>query len=307
MSKGVALAVLFFFVSLLWPDFLLSEQIIIDSDEQFHFAKRLMERREYQLAVAEFERFIHFFPNDDKAPKARCLVGVCYLHKKEYESARKVFADVCKIYPDSAVAEQALFLIGESYYKQSVQKEARRYFKMVLDQHPEPGLTNAATYRIGWSYMHANKWRDASEAFTLVEESSPLYASSQDLSRRSQQGEDLPRKHPTAAGVAAAIIPGLGHAYCSRYRDALISFLLNGLFIWAAAESFDQDHDILGGILGFLETGWYSGNIYSAVNCAHKHNRRVRDNYRKSLSDNLDLELFTTSQVYPALALKIRF
>lgn len=307
MSKGFRLVFLSVLVSLLRPATLLSGQIIIDSNVQFHLAIKLMERNEYHLAVAEFERFIHFFPEDEKLPRALYLIGACYLNGKEYESARKVFGNVCKAYPNSAIAGQALFLIGESYYRQGIQEEAKCYFKMVLDQYPEPGLTSAATYRLGWSYMQANKWRDASETFKVVEESSPLYANSQDLSRQSLKGEHLPHKYPTAAGVTAAIIPGLGHAYCNRYRDGLMAFLLNGLFIWAAVESFDQDHDVLGGIISFLELGWYSGNIYSAVNCAHKHNRKVRNDYRKSLSDKLDLELFTTRQAYPGLALKIRF
>ncbi|MBW1888502.1 MAG: hypothetical protein JRI52_09165 [Deltaproteobacteria bacterium] len=155
--------------------------------------------------------------------------------------------------------------------------------------------------------MRKDRWQEASEAFKVVEEKSPLYASSQDLSLKSLKGETLPRKDPTSAGILAAILPGLGHVYGERYRDGMVAFLLNGLFIWAAVESFDQDHDVLGGILTFLEAGWYSGNIYSAVNCAHKYNRKIRNEYRKGLPDQLDLNLFTTREGHLGLALKFDF
>ena len=40
------------------------------------------------------------------------------------------------------------------------------------------------------------------------------------------------------------------------------------------------DVPVLGGILLFFEAGWYGGNIYNAVNTAHKTNRR---HYRSKL------------------------
>jgi len=76
-----------------------------------------------------------------------------------------------------------------------------------------------------------------------------------------------------------AIIPGAGHLYCERKKDALISFLLNGAMIYAAYEAFDHDLDVIGGIITFFELGFYSGNIYSAVNSAHKYNRNEKSKF----------------------------
>jgi hypothetical protein len=70
---------------------------------------------------------------------------------------------------------------------------------------------------------------------------------------------------------------------------------VNGLFIWAAVQAFQSDQDVLGGILTFIELGFYSGNIYSAVNAAHKYNRKVRNDFRGNLKDRLDLNLFAGS------------
>jgi TolA-binding protein len=292
---------------LLQPAISLSGQIIINSDDQFQFAHLLMERGEYQRAAGEFERFIHFFPEDEKVPKARLLIGMSYLKGKAYESARRALDKVRKDYSERPIAGEALFLIGESYYRQGVSGEARYYFERVTKLYPESKLKNAALYRLGWSRMQTNEWRDASETFKMVEESSGLYASSQDLSKESLKGEQLPYKSPAVAGTLAAIIPGLGHVYNNRYRNGMVAFLLNGLFIWAAVESFDEDLEVLGGILAFLELGWYSGNIYSAVNATHKTNRKVRNDFRRSLPDKLNINLFTSREGHLGLALKINF
>jgi TolA-binding protein len=297
----------FIFLLLCIPECVLAKQIVIDSDDQFRFAYEYMEKMEYLKAIREFERLIYFFPHDNIVPRVQYLIGFCYLKGKEYESARKAFQHVYKTYSQRPIAGKALFLIGESYYIQGVSDEAERYFTKVIEGDLPSELKDKALYRLGWSRMRANRWQEASEIFSRVGKTSPLYDHSLDLSKKSLQGEQFPGKNPKAAGVMAAIVPGLGHAYCKRYKDGIVAFLLNGIFIWAAVESFDQGNNVLGGILVFFELGWYTGNIYSAVNSAHKYNRKVRKDFRKSLTDRLDLDLFITRNNERGIALSIRF
>ena len=282
-------------------------RIIIDSDEQFDFARSVMDGKDYDRAVVEFERFIHFFPEDSQVPKARYLIGVCHLKGRRYDAAREVFSRIATSDPPGPFEGNALFLIGESYYEQGVYTEAARYFTRVIEKHAEPDLKNAALYRLGWTRMNADRWKDASHIFEAVEEKSPLYGSAQRLAAESLKGEDLPQKNPATAGALAAVLPGLGHAYVSRYKDATIAFLVNGLFIWGAVQSFHQDQYVVGGILTFLEVGWYTGNIYSAVNVTHKHNRKVRNDFRNRLEDRLDFNLFTAKEGQVGVALTFKF
>ena len=305
MNRCLSLFLSLVFIFLLHPASALSVQITIDSEEQFQFARQTMERGEYMRAVAEFERFIHFFPKDKEVPQAQYLIGFCYLRAKEYDLARKALEDVYKSYSERPVAGKALFLMGESYYRQGLQKEAQEYFRKVIETYPHLDVKHAAQYRLAWSRMKADQWREASEAFMMVEKDSPLYPNSQDLAELSLKGETLPYKKPATAGVLA-IVPGLGHLYCERPKDALVAFLLNGLTIWAAIEAFDEDLQVLGSLLLLLEVGWYAGNIYSAVNCAHKYNRKVRNDFRRNLPDRLNLNLFTTKGGL-GLAFKMHF
>ncbi|MFZ7113184.1 MAG: tetratricopeptide repeat protein [Desulfatiglandales bacterium] len=282
-------------------------QITIESEEQFAYACTLMEREAYDRAVDEFERFTYFFADDEKVPEARYMMGLCRFRAGQYEAAREICLDLQRDFPTSPIGGKALILMGETYYAQGAFAEADRYFKMVVERFPGLEIKNGALYRLGWSRMQRDQWCEASETFKEVSPESPLFTSAKRLSEESRLGEELPYKVPAAAGVMAGVLPGLGHAYCERYKDGLVALLLNGLFIWAAYESFEQDQEVLGGILTFLELGWYTGNIYSAVNCAHKHNRAVRNKYRQSLLDRFDLSLFSMGGRDLGLALRLEF
>jgi len=285
----------------------LAEERVLDSSAQFDYAHSCMERGQYQRAIAEFDRFIHFFPNERRIPLARHLIGICYLKDGKYEDARTVFVQTVRHNPDSPFAGKALLLTGESYYQEGTYKRAASLFGEVSKTAPSSEVRNAARYRLGWTRMQENQWREASQEFKEVDPSDPLYPSAASLSSESLKGESLPYKDPVYAGVMAGILPGLGHVYVSRYKDALVAFLLNGLFIWATVESFHQDHNVLGGILAFFEAGWYAGNIYSAVNVTHKWNKKVRDDFRKRLIDRFDIHLLTSHKRPAGLALSFRF
>lgn len=284
-----------------------TNQIIINSTDQFDFARNCMERGQYERAVAEFERFIHFFPDNPQVPTARCLMGICYMKDRRFETAREIFLEIVRSEPGPQLVGRALLLTGESYYMQGIFAEAAHYLEKVIEGYSQLELRNAALYRLGWVRMQEGRWSDASETFSKVKADSTFFTSSMELSKQSLGGLELPSKKPGCAGTLAAMVPGLGHVYVSRYRDAAVAFVLNGLFIWATVESFRQDHEVLGGILAAIELGWYTGNIYSAVNCTHKYNRKTREDFRNGLEDQFNLNLFVADKNSIGLALTLRF
>lgn len=282
-------------------------QITLDSEDQFGFARYCMETGEYYRAIGEFERFIYFFPNHEQVPEAQYSIGVCYVMGAKYDSARTVLMEVYTKHVELPLGGKALFLMGETYYRQGALDEAEQYFRKVIYDYDQIELRNAALYRLGWSRMKMDQWQDATRFFLDIDEKSNLYGQSVRLSTEALKGDELPQKSPTTAGIMATVIPGMGHVYCGRPKDGLVAFLVNGLFIWAAVESFEHDQDVLGGVLTFLEVGWYSGNIYSAVNCAHKYNRKVKEDFRKGLSERMDLNLFSSRDGYLGLSMRVMF
>jgi tetratricopeptide (TPR) repeat protein len=283
-----------------------AKEITINSEEQLEFVLILIQKDHYEEAVYELQRFMFFFPSDPHVPRVIFLMGLCQVQLRRFDEARKTLLQVIRSYPEDSVAVKALFLIGESHYRQGAPEKAEPYFTKVIENYPKSDLRNLALYRLGWTQMDLSRWEEASEFFKKVESTSPFYVSSQALARASLEGDMLPQKDPTTAG-ALAVLPGLGHLYVGRKRDATIAFVLNGLCIWAAVEAFRQDHYALGGILTFIEIGFYSGNIYSAVNVAHKHNRQVKKRFLNSLGDRLDINLLAGRQNPLGFAITWRF
>jgi hypothetical protein len=307
MGKGFHIILMMGVLTISMADRGRCEQVTLDSEDQFGFAHWCMDQGEYYRAVGEFQRFCYLFPENKRIPEARLLMGVCYLRGAQYESARTVLEGVYRSYPEQTIGGQALFFFGETYYRQGAFHEAESYFQKVIEDYPGSELENAALYRLGWGRMKMDQWQDAALFFKEVGPDSGLYGQSLSLSNEALRGERLLQKNPATAGVMAALVPGMGHVYCGRAKDGVVAFLVNGLFVWAAVESFEHDQDVLGGILAFLEIGWYSGNIYSAVNCAHKYNRKVKDDFRKGLSERLDLNLFFSRQGHVGLSMQVRF
>jgi TolA-binding protein len=285
----------------------LPASVVIDDAAQFHFAMELMDKGDFARAVLEFERFTHFFPENARVPQARTLKGVCFMKAGRYEEAREVFLRLLKTHERGLFAQKALFLMGESYYQQGISGEAEYYFNKLLKEFPDSSLRNAALYRLGWTKIQKNEWKAASQIFMGAENTSPYYPGAMALARASLKGEALPLKSPNLAGGLAAVLPGLGHAYVGRYRDGGVAFIVNALFIWAAVEAFHQDQHVLGGMLTFLELGWYSGNIYSAVNATHKYNRKVCRDFRSRLKDDLDLKILLTPDRQVGLTVNFHF
>jgi TolA-binding protein len=307
MKSCVLSFLVLFLLALLPPAAGRCASILIDSDEQFRFAREQMQNGEYERAIGEFERFLYFFPEDARVPKARYFMGLSYLAAGKFDKARRVLRAVYETYPEASVADRSRFLIGEAYYRQGEFEAAERQFHLVIHQSTDRVAVDAAMYRVGWTRLYQDRWKDASETFARVTGESPFFASAQHLSVKSLEGESLPFKDTATAGVLAGIVPGMGHVYCERYRDGLIAFLVNGLFIWAALEAFEEDVDVLGGMLVFMELGWYTGNIYSAVNSAHKFNKRGRDRFRRGLTDVLDIGLLASKQGHLGLLFRVSY
>ena len=266
-------------------------RITLDSDQMLRYALVLIEEGDYDVALGELKRFLHFFPQEQEIPLVKYYTGICYMEKGDNEKARKIFLELARVYNDPLIRSGAFYFSGETCYRQGAFREAEYYYSKALMARPQGQIRRASLYRLGWARMKQDKWNAASEAFRGIEGDDKLAEMAGSLAEASLEGKILMQKAPAGAAVLAAVIPGLGHAYVKRYRDAGISFLLNGLFIWASIESFRRDHDVLGGMLSFLELGWYSGNIYSAVNVTHKYNRKIREQYRFSLKEGLKIRI----------------
>jgi hypothetical protein len=111
-------------------------------------------------------------------------------------------------------------------------------------------------------------------------------------------------KRPWVGGVLG-MVPGMGYAYSGEWGNMARSMILNGLFMWAMAETAIDDEWALFGVCTFLELTWYTGSIYGGIDAAHRHNRERMEGTVRAVQGDGEAEVETGA--LPVVRLKFRF
>jgi tetratricopeptide (TPR) repeat protein len=248
------------------------QEKVLDPDSQFQFAEQYFEKGEYYRAIGEYERFIYFFSESPHIELVKYKIGLSCLQGERYQQAIEAFQAVIDEYQDTEYALKSYLGKSKAYVLLGRYDTALTSLNNLITIGRDREIRDEAYYQKGWVYLEMGQWQRARENLEEISDQDrdryPIENIIHDIETRTP----LKQKNPTTAGVLA-IVPGAGHLYCGRPRDALISFLLNGAMIYAAYEAFDEDLDGIGVVIAFFELGFYSGNIYSAVSSAHKYNR----------------------------------
>jgi tetratricopeptide (TPR) repeat protein len=264
--------------------------LIIDADRQYDFAESYFKAQDYAEAIGEYRRFLFFFPQAPRAAAALFKIGFSQFETAKYTDAVRTFTEITHKFPDTDWSRDAYFKISESYLKSGVMAQAITTLSDFLDIAKDDEIRDEIYYRMGWIFVAGADWPLAEAAFAKITQANRDAYRLDNLEEVLSHADKLPRKSPKTAGVLA-ILPGAGHLYCGRPKDALVSFVINAGLILAAVEAFDNDLPILGGVITALELGFYSGNIYSAVNSAHKFNRTTIHAFINQLTRNLKVNL----------------
>jgi TolA-binding protein/TM2 domain-containing membrane protein YozV len=263
----------------------------IDSKKQFDFAERLFEESDYFRAITEYKRFIFLYPDNRLCEKCSFRICESYYGARRWENTIAALEQFITQYHRSSMLNDAFYLKGMAEKNLKSYDDALSSFQHIIDS-GQALLRDKAYFQSALIFVDLENWRRAREYFSNISQESTLYPSAWIFSTGLENVEGVPRKSPALAGTLAAIIPGAGHLYTERPRDALVAFLLNSAFIWAAVELFEDDKYVAGGIVTFFELGWYTGNIYSAVGSAHKYNRRAKNNFIQNLKDRTNVSYY---------------
>ena len=277
-------------------------------EKTFAFAESLFAEGDYFRAITEYKRVLFLSPQDKNAVICRFRIGESYFRAKRWAEAVEAFRNFAAQYPDDLRTPQALYLKGLAEKELKQFDAAKATFAGLMKDGKPSGLADQAAYQMALLYIDEEDWQKAVQSLQRIPAGSSIHERSQRLASGLEKIEGLPQKSPQTAGILAAALPGAGHLYTERPKAAAVAFLLNASFIAAAVELFRKDNNILGGIVTFIETGWYLGNIYSAVNSAHKYNRSQRDELLKRLKDETTLSLrYDPQNTAMTMALHIRF
>ena len=255
---------------------------VIDEKTQMGLGDYFFEDGDYYRAITEYKRFLYFFPESPRVEEALWKIASSYFQGKKWDEALTAADDLLKKFPLSSWKAESLLLKGRCWAEKKEFSQARHFFQLAREVSPGTAPAQEAQWQTALTYLREERWKEASAEFRKVDPNSKLHPRAEVWARGLDRIDEVPQKSPSIAG-ALAVIPGAGHLYCERYRDAGIAFALNGAFIWGMVESFHHKNYVVGGILTFFELGWYSGNIYSAVSGAHKYNQRKKKEYLDSL------------------------
>ena len=264
--------------------------VTITPDEQYNYAEKLFFNNDYPTAVMEYKRFIHFFSEDKRVERAMFRIGMSYFLGGDLKASVGSFQKLIDEYVDSDYAVKSYFKISEAYVKLNAYDPAIINLNNLIVVVQNEDVRDEAYYRIGWIYLETASWEKAAQYFSKIRAENKDKFRLETLAAELEKEKLIPRKNPHLAGFLS-VIPGGGYLYCERYQDALIAFLINGAFIYAAYESFDGDNPALGGLLAFVGVGFYAGNIYGAVTSAHKYNRKQTGLFLERLKDNVKINL----------------
>jgi tetratricopeptide (TPR) repeat protein len=289
------------FLALLLLLFLSSPAEAANRKELLSFADSLFEERDYYRAITEYKRFLHFFPEDGAAPGVVLRIAEGFLAGERWEEAEEALSRLARHYANSPEAESAALLHAGIPERHGNFAEAGSRYRRILEDPAVPGpIRRESRYRLAWTLIEQDRFDAARKELEMVEG-----PAAESLADEMGGLDRLPLKSPNLAGGLSALVPGTGQLYAGRPRDAALAFLLNAAFIWGALESFDDGNEVVGGILLFFEAGWYTGNIYNAVNSAQKFNRDLRERGKGSLRERFGVTLgFSGGNPHLKLALQ---
>lgn len=249
------------------------------------FARELFGQEDYIQAITEAKRFIFKNPEDELVEEALIIIADSYAANGDTKKAEAEYSRFLSSYPSSNNVPIVLLKMGKLHANGHDYDKAGKFFlEAVKKSENDSAINRKASYWLFLSNLLSdNQNKPIPETASLSSADIAVIKSFQDKYSK------LGFKSPAVAGTLAAIVPGSGHLYLGRNRDAFAAFLLNGLFIWGIAESVNKEETGLVVLLSLFELGWYAGNIYSAVNSAHKHNRHLKDKFKLEFSVDTNL------------------
>jgi tetratricopeptide (TPR) repeat protein len=292
--NSLRVMIIFYFIfSGMFPVFAennLPRDLVINPDQQYQFAMEYFEKGQYGKAIAEFERFIYFFPDHKRIDNAKYHIGLSYFRSGLFREAIDPFSDIVETSPDQDLIAKAHFRMSETFVNLQEHSTAINVLNHLVETSNDPVFIDEAHYRAGWIYLQLNDVESARHRFQLISPQNRNLFRIQTINEELSREKLFPEKSPRVAGFLS-IFPGAGFAYTERYRDALVAFLLNAGLIFAAYESFDSGNEALGGIIAFVGTGFYAGNIYGSVSSAHKYNRDSHQQFLENLRNKTQVVL----------------
>jgi TolA-binding protein len=192
---------------------------------QLDFANSLFLREIYDMAAAEYQKYLDQFPRGDEREYALFQLAECHYTLQRYDKAAEIYLNLLEEYPDGEQHNMAMLRLGEIRYRQRQAEEAKKVLSDLLARNPAPDVTEVARYYLASTYLENNEYDKAREIFNLQLQEAPegLFRSFARLGL----GEALKAKdnYPEAIKLWQEVVDAEGDSREPRFRNLAIEAL----------------------------------------------------------------------------------
>ena len=159
-------------------------------EEQFKWAMRFFENKDYKQAAEEFIRLVAHFSDSDLAPEAQYYAGLAYEKEGKYYFAFQSYQKTINSYPFTKRIDEIIerqYNLGQILYARHRGKlmgkeimtdldRATEIFQKVRENAPFGEYADKAQFMIGECYKKSELYNEAIEAFQVVVDEYPQSA-----------------------------------------------------------------------------------------------------------------------------------
>jgi tetratricopeptide (TPR) repeat protein len=274
----------------------------------YTFGLHLFRLGDYYRAVTELKRFSLLFPDHQQYPVAQLLIGLALQEDQLYDDAWGHFQRLQQHESTTDIGRLAAFKLGELRFQQEQYRQAITHWQQFLRLFPEGPLVPHTMYLLGLALALDGQPAQAQQLLATFPRQFDLSHQALLLQQALETAPPPQQKSPRTAGLLAGVLPGAGHLYLGKPGQAITAFLLNGVFLTGAAFAFHEGLEIVGGILLYFETGWYLGNIKSAMDGAREAPIQDQKAFANALRTTYALPTLTFERLQsPSIGLRIAF
>ena len=141
---------------------------------QYNAAVQLQNRAAYDLAAAEWVKFINTYKTDPRCDRAFHYLGVCYLKANQLDLARQCFETVAKSYPKCELLDASYYCLGSTLYNQAQSGKAELYdaaaaaFDTVATKFPNSKYVPQSLFNRGECFYRSNKKQEAAAMYAQL-------------------------------------------------------------------------------------------------------------------------------------------
>ena len=234
--------------------------------QEYLIGQKFAESLDLYRAVTTFKRAEFLIPpqNTHRLEEIQYQILLSYYLGKRYEQVTQEFlhSSLYTATKDFPAYHDLLIIMYESYLEEGEHERAEYVLRVIEHHYPETAKRlRLSTLLIDGDLEGLRREAREDRSQTYITTLLDTYDGKKKSIKKAQQ--------------LNALLPGAGYLYVGQKQSALTSFLLNGLFIWAAVHFYSKGNIPAGTIFTSFEAGWYFGGIYGAGESAKLYNERL--------------------------------